>query len=163
MKSIRKILSRDVGPFVQFLKYATVGLMATCVQTAVFYALAATWLPCLGTDDFAVRFLGLPAADLPDAVRAMRAGIAVCTGFFVANLFCWLMNRRFVFKPGRHVWYIECGLFFAVSLAAFAVGLGLQTALIRWAGMMTTLAFLAEVLSSLAINFVVRKFFVFNG
>lgn len=160
---IRKILSHEAGPFVQFLKYATVGVMATCVQTAVFYALAATLIPCLGAEDVAVRYLGLPAAELTDSVRAVRAAIAVGCGFMVANLFCWLMNRWFVFKPGRHVWYVEFLLFFTVSLVAFGVGVGLQTLLIHAAGVMTTVAFLAEVFSSLVINFVVRKFFVFKG
>ena len=97
------------------------------------------------------------------ATRAVRAAMAVGCGFMVANLFCWLMNRWFVFRPGRHVWYVEFLLFFTVSLAAFGVGVGLQTLLIHAAGVMTTVAFLAEVFSSLVINFVVRKFFVFKG
>ena len=51
---IRRCLSHEAGAFAQFVKYGVVGVMATCVQTGVFYALAATCLRCLGPDDWAV-------------------------------------------------------------------------------------------------------------
>ena len=163
MISGRKLLSRETGAFVQFVKYGIVGVMATCVQTGVFYLLAATCLKCLGPDDFAVRYLGLPSAVLSDQARALLAAIATGVGFTVANVFCWVMNRLFVFRPGRHVWYIEFLLFFGVSLTALVVGLAVQTVLIRLAGWSTSAAVLLEIVSSLAINYVVRKFFVFKG
>ena len=58
---IRKYLSHDAGPFAQLVKYGIVGVMATCVQTGVFYLLASTCLKCLTADDWAVRLLGLPS------------------------------------------------------------------------------------------------------
>jgi len=57
--SIRKILSHDCGPFWQFVKYGAIGVMATLVQTGVFYILASTCFPCLTADDVAVKLLGL--------------------------------------------------------------------------------------------------------
>ena len=45
----------------QLVKYGIVGVMATCVQTGVFYLLAATCLKCLTADDWAVRLLRLPS------------------------------------------------------------------------------------------------------
>ncbi len=83
--------------------------------------------------------------------------------FFVSNTVCYLANRWFVFKPGRHHVVIEFLLFLAVSAVSMAVGTTLMVVLIRRFGMQTTYAFGANILSSLAINYVMRKFFVFKG
>ena len=57
-----RFLSHDSGAFAQFVKYGVIGVLATCVQTGVFYALASTCLKCLTSDDLAVKVFGLPAA-----------------------------------------------------------------------------------------------------
>lgn len=163
MISVRQFLSHDAGPFVQFVKYGVAGVMATCVQAFVFYLLASTCLQCLGPDDFAVKYFGLPSAVISDQTRAILAALATGIGFTVANIFCWLMNRMFVFRPGRHVWHVEFLLFFGVSLVALVLGLAVQTLLIHMFGWTTSSAVLLEILSSFAINYAVRKFFVFKG
>lgn len=160
--SINKILSRDSGPFWQFVKYGAIGVMATLVQTGVFYLLAATVLTCLGSDDFAVRYFGLPSADVTDSVRAIRFSVATAVGFVIANIFCWLMNRWFVFTPGKFKWQVELAMFFAASTMAMLIALGLSAALINYAGLMTTLAVIVEVLVSFLVNFFIRKFFIFK-
>ena len=160
---MRRFLSHDSGAFAQFVKYGVIGVLSTCVQMVVFYVLAATALKCLGPDDWAVRFLGLPAVSITAGVRAFRAAIATAIGFTVANIFCWLMNRLFVFKPGRYRWYVEFSLFFGVAALATVVALGVQSLLIKYAGMMTTLAVVIEVAVSFMVNFFIRKFFIFKG
>ena len=161
---VKKILSHDSGPFWQFVKYGAIGVMATLVQTGVFYLFATTCLRCLGIDDVAVKYLGFPAVDgLTDGVRAFRFSLATSTGFVVANIFCWLMNRWFVFRPGKFKWYVEFGMFFAASAVATVIALGVSSALIGWFGLMTTLAVLIEVVVSFLVNFFVRKFFIFKG
>ena len=158
-----RVLSRESGPFWQFVKYGVIGVLSTLVQTAVFYVLAATCLGCLAPGDVAVRLLGLPATDVCDAVRAVRFAAATGAGFVVANVFCWLMNRTFVFRPGRFSWYAEFMMFFGAALVATLVALGLSSALIRWCGLMTTIAVAVEVVVSFLVNFFVRKFFIFKG
>ena len=160
---VRKVLSHDCGPFWQFVKYGVIGVMATVVQTGVFYALAATCLKCLAADDWAVRFLGLASADVSDAVRGFRFEVATWVGFFFANVFCWIMNRLFVFRSGRHRWYVEFLLFCATAAIATLIGTKLSRALISWLGLMTTLAVFIEVVVSFAVNFFIRKFFIFRG
>ena len=161
---LKKILSHDSGPFWQFVKYGAIGVMATLVQTGVFYMLATTCLKCLGADDVAVEHLGFAAADgITDGVRAFRFAVATSVGFVVANVFCWLMNRWFVFKPGKFVWYVEFGMFFGASAIATVIALGMASALIRWFGLMTTLAVFVEVIVSFLVNFFARKFFIFKG
>ena len=137
-RMVRRFLSHDSGPFAQFVKYGAIGVLSTCVQMIGFYLLAATCLKCLGADDWAVRFLGLPSVEVSDGLRAFRAAVATAGGFTVANIFCWVMNRLFVFKPGKFRWYVEFLMFFGVAALATVVALGVQSLLIRYFGMMTT-------------------------
>ncbi len=165
---LAKILSHDCGPFAQFVKYGAVGVMATCVQIAVFYVLAATCLKCLKPDDWAVVWLGLPSAKFDGseawfASRWFLADVATSVGFVFANVFCWLMNRAFVFRPGRFRWYVEFGMFFGASAGATALALLVQSVLMSVFGMMTSLAFFIEIVVSFLVNFFARKFFIFRG
>jgi len=159
----RKILSHDCGPFWQFVKYGVCGVLATCVQVGFFYLCAATCLRCLSADDWAVRFLGLPDVAIADGVRAVRAGLATAVGFTFANVFCWLMNRWFVFKPGKFRWYVEFGMFFGVSTLATVIALAVQSGLISWFGLMTSAAVFIEIVVSFFVNFFIRKFFIFKA
>ena len=165
---LKRILSHDCGPFWQFVKYGAIGVMATLVQTGVFYILASTCLMCLTADDVAVRYLGLPPAAFTGqeawyASRGMLAAYATAVGFFLANVFCWVMNRWFVFKPGKFRWYIEFCMFFGASTFATLVALGTMKVLIDSFGLMTTFAVVVEVFVSFFVNFFVRKFFIFKG
>ncbi len=161
--AISRILSHDSGPFWQFVKYGAIGVMSTVVQAAVFCILAVTCLACLQSDDPSVRLLGLPSADVTDAVRAARFGAATAAGFVFANVFCWFMNRWFVFRAGKFSWPVELLFFMSVSGAAMLLATGLSMLFIRWLGMTTTLAFLIEVVVSFALNFFIRKFLIFKG
>jgi len=167
-RKVRHFLSHDSGAFAQFVKYGAIGVMATCVQTILFYVLASTWFKCLTSDDWAVRFLGLPAAGFTGdeawyASRGMLAAAATAIGFALANIFCWLMNRWFVFRPGRYRWYMELAMFFGTSTVATLVALGIMKVLIDRFGVMTTLAVAVEVVASFLINFFIRKFVIFKG
>ena len=157
------LLGERLPWFFQFVKYGTNGVIATYVQTGTFYFLGATCLMCLGPSDWAVKYLGLPSAEVSDGVRALRFATATAGGFVVANVVCWLMNRWCVFTPGKFRWYVELALFFAASTLATVVALGLSAALIRLAGLMTTIALAIEIVVSFFVNFFVRKFFIFKG
>lgn len=160
---IRHVLSHECGPFWQFIKYGAIGVMATCVQTGIFYLLAATCLRCLKSDDFAVVHLRLPAANCTDGERAVLFAIATAIGFVFANIFCWLMNRWFVFRPGRFRWYVEFGMFCGAATVATLIALGIASLLISYCGLMTTLAVIIEIFVSFLVNFFARKFIIFKG
>ena len=98
VKLDRHILSNEAGPLAQFIKYGIVGVMATCVQTGIFYILAATCLKCLTADDWAVKLLGLPSVAFTGeeawyASRGMLAAAATMVviiffiSFFLSVLF----------------------------------------------------------------------------
>lgn len=147
----------------QIFKYGVIGVVATAVNLVVAELCAAYVWPCLGPDDLLVRRFGFASAAVTDAARAHLAVFCNFVGFFVANVLCWLLNRRFVFTPGRHRWLVEYALFLAGSGFAILCGSALIWALVRFRGMQTTYSFVVNVMASVAVNFVVRKFFVFKG
>lgn len=160
---LRKILSRDCGRFWQFVKYGVVGALSTAVQLAVFYTLAATVLKCLGPDDWAVKFLGFPAVELSDTARSLIFTLDTCIAFVVSNIFCWLLNRAFVFTPGRFRWHVELAMFFCASCLACAIATATSALLIRFAGMMTTIAAILQMLAAFLINYAARRFIIFKN
>ncbi|MBO5643298.1 MAG: GtrA family protein [Kiritimatiellae bacterium] len=164
---IRKILSLDASPFWQFVKYGVIGVLATLIQAIIFYVASSLVFKCLASGDFAVVYLGLPEANFTGdepwyATRGMLASINTAFGFIIANIFCWLMNRKFVFKPGKYSWLKELVLFFSCSASATLVALGIMKFLIDSMGASTSFALVVEVLASFFINFFIRKFFIFK-
>ena len=149
--------------FWQIFKYGVIGILATAINIAVAELFAAYVWPCLGADDVFVKYLGFASTALADAERATRAVSCNLVGFFVANVVCWLLNRRYVFTPGRHNWLVEYALFLAGSGFAILCGSALIWALVRFYGMQTTYSFAINVMASVMVNFLVRKFFVFRG
>ena len=149
--------------FWQIFKYGVIGILATAINIAVAELFAAYVWPCLGADDIFVKHLGFASSAVSDAERATLAVYCNFVGFFVANVVCWLLNRRYVFTPGRHHWLVEYVLFLAGSGFAILCGSALIWALVRFYGMQTTYSFAINVMASVMINFLVRKFFVFRG
>lgn len=163
-ESLGRILSPErAGGFVQFIKYGIVGVASTLVQVVAFYALASTALKCLAADDSMVQLFGLPSVDVTHSVRAFRFAVATGIGFLISNVFCWLMNRAFVFKAGKFAWWKELALFIGVSGLAMIIATLASSAAIRWGGMMTTLAVFLEIVVSFLFNYFLRKFFIFRG
>lgn len=151
------------GLFWQIFKYGVIGVLATIINLAVAELCAAWVWPCLGADDIFVKYLGFDSVVIADATRATLAVYCNLVGFFVANVVCWLLNRRYVFTPGRHHWLLEYLYFLAGSGFAILVGSAAIWYLVRFHGMQTTYSFVINVLVSVSVNFVVRKFFVFKG
>ena len=152
------------GPFIQFVKYGISGAIATGVHLTVFYVMAIWILPALTGDDPMIRLLGFGApASVSDGVRATRAAVDTGVAFMISNFTAYLMNILWVFKRGRHHWAVEISMFYLVSGISLLVGTLMQTWLILHWGVSTTLAFGTNMIASLAINFVVRKFVIFKS
>jgi putative flippase GtrA len=162
------ISSANIDAIVQFVKYAIAGGIATAVNIAAFFLAGWFLFPCLTENDILVRLLRRLRGDitLPAARAGSRAGNAIkcnIVAFFVSNTVCYVLNRLFVFEPGQHGIVVEALLFFAVSAASTFIGTACQTLLIKRLNMQTTLAFSANLVASLMINFVMRKFVIFKG
>ncbi len=162
-RHLRRLLSHDAHPLVQFIKYGISGGIATGSNLVILYVLASWVWPCLTADDRIRGLLSLPdAGALAPDVRATRAFLCNVPAFLLSNGVAYVMNILFVFKPGRHPWFIEVGLFYLVSGLSFGVGVGLQSVLIRYLQLTTSAAFGANILSALLINFAVRKYLIFK-
>ena len=157
------LLSTDAPPLVQFLKYAVAGGLATAVHILTFFLAGFFLFPCVGEGDILVKLLGLAAPVVDEAVRARNAVFSNVVAFIASNTFCYIVNRLFVFKAGRHSMVVEFLLFCGVSAISTGLGTFLMGILIDHYGIQTTFAFGANMVCSLAINYVLRKFFVFKG
>jgi len=167
MTLLEQLKSRDAGPLVQFIKYAVAGGVATGVCIGTFYLMSLFVLDALSPDDFVItvlnKFVAIDIPPIADGLRARNAAINNGVAFVISNFICYLINIAWVFKPGRHHWLVEIGLFYLVSAVSFTLGTGLQTWLIAQFGIETTLAFSSNLLTALLINYGMRKFVIFKG
>ena len=152
-------------PAIQFCKYAFVGALSTLVNLLAAFAFARWVFPCITAEDPIVRLFGLniPEFTGTDATRALLYAFSWVCAFLVSNTFCYVLNRRFVFVPGRLKPIAEFLSFMAVGALAMAVGLALSWALIRFLGTQTSIGAIVNMFTSLCINYALRKFVVFKG
>lgn len=148
---LRQFTGREHSPLVQFVKYGIAGVVSTLVHTALFYAMARYLLPALSNSPVSV------------AVRARNAMIDNAVAFMFSNLTAYVINIHWVFERGRHRWLVEIAIFYAVSGISVLIGTALMGWMIHAFGTRTAIAFMANVVVSLMINFIVRKFYVFKG
>ena len=160
---ISGFLSHDASPLAQFIKYVLAGGIATASHILTFFLVGFYLFPCVNQDDILVRLLRFRAPEVDESRRARHAVYSNIVAFFVSNTVCYIINRLFVFQPGRHSMVVEFLLFLLVSAVSMTIGSAVMGELIKRLRMQTTYAFGANLVSSLAINYVMRKFFVFQG
>ncbi len=163
---IRQFFQREAHPFIQFIKYCMAGGVATVVDVGVFYLLSWRIFPALSASDPMVpviHWLGLDIIPVEESIRSTRYLINKVITFFFSNMTAYIVNIYWVFKPGRHSKLVEIGLFYMVSVVSFALGTAIGWGLIRFLGMTTTAAYVANAVASLAVNYVCRKYLVFKG
>lgn len=163
---LKQFVQRDAGPVIQFIKYGICGGLAVVVHFICFYLLATLAFPAIGTDDPAaglLRWIGLPPAEIDVVIRSRNYIIVTAISFFFSNLTAYLLNILWVFKPGRHNRVTEIAMFYAVSGVSMAIGSGVAYLLIRGFHISTSVAFIANIVTSTMINYAMRKFVIFKG
>ena len=150
-------------PAVQFLKYGFVGGLATAVNVAAVFLFCWKVFRCITPDDPFVRLFGLETGPVDEAARARLTNWAYVCAFPIANTFCYVLNRKFVFVPGRLSVAKEYVSFMVVGGLALAVGMGASYALIKGFGLWTSIGVAANLVASVAFNYVLRKFAIFKG
>ena len=161
---IRQFRGKEHGAFVQFIKYGIAGGLATAVHIGCFYIMAGFILRALTADDPMVKFIGLPIMEEADeAARSRLAVINNFVAFLFSNFAGYIINVKWVFEGGRHQKHVEMLLFFVVSGTSVAIGSAITYALIEWYDFTTTVGFVANVVASVLINYVMRKFVIFKG
>lgn len=153
----------DYQVILQFIKYALAGGLATVVHIAIFHLVAWKVFPALQAKDHVVRLLHLKIREVNDYTRSRNSMINNCIAFMVACMVAYVANVLWVFESGRHHIVIEILLFYLVSGISISMGTPLMGFLIKRFGVLTTYAFCANLFTSVMINYVVRKFFIFQG
>ena len=150
-------------PVVQFAKYGFVGGLATLVHVASFSAVAWWVFPCVTDSDIVVKLFGLTAPVVEESIRARLTVQSNVCAWAVSNCFCYVLNRLFVFKPGRLPVAAEFLAFSAVGFFSMFVGSAAMAWLVAKFSVQTSIAFATNLVASLAFNYVLRKFFIFKG
>ncbi len=159
---IQQFLRRESHPVVQFIKYGLAGGLATAVDIVVFYALSWKVLPALTSDDQVVRLLGIGIVPVTEALRLRNYVFNRTITFIFSNFTAYIANVLWVFTPGRHSRAKEIGLFYLVSGTSYLIGTGLSAFVIH-RGATTTTGYVLNMVCSLLINYVCRKFIIFKG
>lgn len=152
-----------VDNLIQFIKYGLAGGLATVTHIAVFHLAAWKLFPALQPKDHLVRLLALQLRPIEEHHRARNSMICNVLAFLVSNMVAYITNVLWVFQAGRHPFIIEIALFYCVSGLSVLIGTLLMGLLIKRFGMLTTYAFVANIVSAVLINYAVRKFFIFQG
>jgi putative flippase GtrA len=147
----------------QFIKYALAGGLATAVHIIIFHLIAWKVFPSLQDKDHAVRLFKLTIKKINDTTRARNSMIGNFIAFLVANMVAYITNILFVFQGGKYPIIIEILFFYAISGISTFLGTMLMGILIRRFGILTTYAFVSNIVTAVLFNFVMRKFFIFNG
>jgi putative flippase GtrA len=152
----RHVLSHDAHPLLQFVKYGVCGAAAFIVHIVVVNIFGATVFPFHD--------------EIADGVRKTNTMINNSLGFLVSCAFAYWTNINFVFKSGRHGRMKEIYLFFAISAVSFFAGLATVPVIFdmilehfpqvgKYAQHIATLSF---AVTSALVNFVCRKFIIFD-
>jgi putative flippase GtrA len=151
------VLSHDAHPLLQFVKYGVCGVGAFIVHMLVVYLLGFTVFPAVGKD-------------IPIDLKETNTLINNSFGFLVSCAFAYWTNINFVFRPGRHGKRKEVTLFFVISAFSFFAGLFsvplifdlVATRFPAAASYVEHFGNLAFAVTSALVNFVCRKFIIFD-
>ncbi|MBB5039664.1 GtrA family protein [Prosthecobacter dejongeii] len=146
---LAQVNSRDAHPLLQFIKYGICGLGAFITHQVIWVALS---------------FWAFPSIDssIPDETRALNSTISNSIAVLFSTAVAYVTNILWVFKSGRHSRAVEIASFFGIGVISFGGGLLAGPWLIKMFGLNTLVAQLSMAVTSVLINFVCRKFFIFK-
>lgn len=160
---LRQFTGRQAHPVIQFIKYVIGGGIVTVFSMVVFALLMWKVFPALQADEFVVRFFHLQVKPMDEALRARNYAFCKIIEFLLANLVGYIINRSWVFEPGRHPPHKEVLLFYAVSLISFLAGTALGAGLIAWLDAGALMAYIASLVAAVLINYAGRKYYIFGS
>lgn len=143
------IFARNAPFLIQFGKYGVCGVLSVVVFLIV---------ALLGENLFPQYFGGSASTE----TRARFLPYLHFAAFLPSNFTAYALNRWLVFTPGRHSLRKEISLFTLISFISFAIGELLPVWLVANFAVPNAVAHLSFVISSAMVNFVCRKFLVFE-
>ena len=132
------------------------------VDAVTFFLAAWLLFPALSPDEFLVRLFHLDVVEVPDYLRTLNFCLSSGVAFLISNAVAYGLNVLFVFERGRHSRGKELGLFYLVSAVSVGIGVLLGAILIRGFGLSAGVSYIAKAVSTTLINFVARKYLIFN-
>ena len=163
MLNVKKLLLEKNHPLIQFFKYSMCGGLAMAVDMIVFFLVAWLLFPALTEDDILVRIFHINVESVAEGVRTVNFVLGNIIAFVASNMTAYILNILFVFKAGKHSRRKELGLFYLVSGISVGIGVLIGVVLIKGFGFSTTSSYVAKAVSTVLINYVARKFFIFHG
>ena len=160
---LKQFTQREASPFIQFVKYGIGGTIATASDFIIFSILAWKVFPCLKEDERIVQWFDLEVPAISDDIRFTNFVLGKTVAFLFSNLVAYIINIYWVFESGRHTRKKEVFLFYAVSITSFVIGTTTGGILIKIYGEGALIAYVANTIAAVMINFVCRKFIVFKG
>ena len=146
---VTSLHSKEAPWLIQFGKYGICGVLATVLHNAVVAVLSIWVIPALDSQG------------LEDAVRARNLVINNLIAFVFSTTFVYFANLLIVFERGRHHPVREFFYFTMVNFIAMVPALGI-TYFAASTGSRTPIAQLLFIITSVIVNFLARKFFVFR-
>jgi hypothetical protein len=174
----RRLRAREVPWTVQLVVYGMCGVLATVVAVGQVVLLSRFVLPAyegmvIDAGNGLIAFLSrvIPGhaglvedgAVISDTLRAKHLLVNNTVAFLTTNVLVYFVNVALVFKRGRHSPWVEFFWFTAINLISFVLSQIAGPWLVHQFGVATNVAILTNAVFAAAINFVARKFFVFNG
>lgn len=142
--------SRDVHPVIQFFKYAVCGVVATITHALVFFLSAKYLIPGL-------------ESNCPDQWERAKASLGNNgVALIFSNTVAYVLDRIWVFTPGRHSALFEFLLFTLVNMPGVVSGGMVSYFVIAKLGWPPWAALIGFVLPNVMINFICRKLFIFH-
>jgi putative flippase GtrA len=143
------LLSREAPFLIQFGKYGVCGVISVVVLAAVIAA-GELWFPQYFSDK------------LPTNTLAWNTAFLHFVAFVPSNFTAYGLNRWLVFTPGRHSIGREIFLFTLISFISFSLGEILPFWLVKNVDVPRPVIHFSFIISSAMVNFVCRKFLVFE-
>lgn len=159
--------SHDAHPLIQFVKYGLAGVGALATDLLFFY-LAEAFLFPVDPDTDGIGFRGIDQilpwlSDLMAEESVRHYALNSCVGFVFSCAVAYLLNIKWVFKPGKHSRHKEITLFFVVAVVAFVLGTALGSFLVGSFGWSIHFAKAGNIVAAILINYLCRKFLIFHG
>lgn len=152
----RALIDRNAHPLLQFVKYGLCGVAAAITHNGVMIALSLTVFP-------AGKGMLVDGQVISDAVRSHNLVLNNAISWPFGTLVAYILNINFVFTPGRHSKWLEWILFWIISAIGFFPGAFVVHWLAEGLGLSSTLSQLGFVFTSVLVNFLCRKFIIFEG
>ncbi len=108
-------------------------------------------------------FIGMGLLLFFAEVVQLEVNLANAVASIITIFFCYLLNAKWVFEPGRHSRYKEIAAFYLFASIGLVVNIGLMYLMTSYTPLHYLVSKTLIILFVAVFNFATRKFIVFKG